>query len=665
MNRLYSALITFALLTTAALGAQLPIPEQEYPADANKLVNPGFERGTYGWTASGGATKTADATAKLTGTFGYDWNSNGAAQTLLSTAYTIEPSLKGQNGLAYCRFLAASGTATHTITVNDGTNDLVTAQAITSSTSVAARTPVNFIFPSSGSVKIKIASVAADEPALYIDDCYLGLASNVQQISQAAIVGYATMTGASGCTFEENTSSGVTNWVDLGVGSSCGAWTTSGGLTAVGTNDHRMTYTNMPSGDFEFTLTGMFNTSSTLGCQFRLSDGTNVSPASMVATATAVGTSVLVFNMPYTTAPGTTTFKVQAADTGTGACRWYVDNAGLSATWIVKRFPTVSEQAFRPEHYNWRVDANISAGTNPSLSTTNDVSTYENGVLETTDATLTNNTGNGVITAQIPCSTTVTPSGTTCSSGSESLGVAFTLPAAQDVLACASFAHRMTTGSSGVIRSTFQIVETPTNAQTVSQEGKSRIPSVLAMASVGPIAHPMRVCGTFTFSSGGQKVLRLRYEQDITTTVTTNEVDIDADAEEGQNDIHWEVYPINPRVQAPILVNGLINSSSGVTSPEIGVVSCSSSSSIAGQHGSWIASIGNVSGGACVITLNSGIFSATPYCWATFNGGMGVGNGRILSLAMSSSTSITVDCADDTGAACTTYSAVVACMGAH
>ena len=96
--------------------ANLPIPAQDH-FPQNKLVNPGFENGKYGWTASGGATAAANATAKGEGTFGYEWNSNGAAQTLLSTAYTIEAQLKGKNGLAYCGFIVPSGAAVKVVWV--------------------------------------------------------------------------------------------------------------------------------------------------------------------------------------------------------------------------------------------------------------------------------------------------------------------------------------------------------------------------------------------------------------------------------------------------------------------------------------------------------------------------------------------------------------------
>lgn len=195
---------------------------------------------------------------------------------------------------------------------------------------------------------------------------------------------------------------------------------------------------------------------------------------------------------------------------------------------------------------HWRVDANI-AGANPDLGTAS-VSTYT-GIVDGS-LTLTNATGSGVLTAQIPCSSTNASSGTTCSVGTESVGVAFTIPAdgcavsgACDVRACVSFSHAVSNGASGDASTAFQIVETPNNAQTISQEGKSRLNS-RALLGTFSFIHPLTVCGTFYFTTAGQKTLRLFYEQAIGGTVASSVITGDALASTGQRDIHWEVYPI-------------------------------------------------------------------------------------------------------------------------
>jgi len=208
-------------------------------------------------------------------------------------------------------------------------------------------------------------------------------------------------------------------------------------------------------------------------------------------------------------------------------------------------FPILAQAQVGP--VRWRVDANISGGS-PSLGTSAQsayIGLFDGGL------TLTNNSGSGtkVITAQIPCSSTNAPSGTTCSAGTESIGVAFTPPGGWkgDARACVEFGHEMGNSSSSAIITTFQIVETACNAQVVTQEGKSRVPSAAAANGAAFTVYlPVRVCGTFTFSTGGsQRCLRLMYEQAITATPSSNLIKADANTSVGNRDVHWEVYPLN------------------------------------------------------------------------------------------------------------------------
>lgn len=152
--------------------------------NGNILPDPGFEASVSGWTSSGGATATANSTAKGTGALGYDWDSNSAAQTLQSTSVTIPAGLAGKDGIASCNIKTVSGTATHTFTVNDGTNDIVTPITIQSSTAAFLGSnegnKINFVFPAAGTtIRIKLAAVNANEPEIYIDDCSIQLANNV------------------------------------------------------------------------------------------------------------------------------------------------------------------------------------------------------------------------------------------------------------------------------------------------------------------------------------------------------------------------------------------------------------------------------------------------------------------------------------------------------
>lgn len=58
-------------------------------------------------------------------------------------------------------------------------------------------------------------------------------------------------------------------------------------------------------------------------------------------------------------------------------------------------------------------------------------------------------------------------------------------------------------------------------------------------------------------------------------------------------------------------------SSNAATSERIerALVNCQGSSTITSQSGSWLSSVGNISGGVCNLTFASGMFSSTPVCF--------------------------------------------------
>lgn len=180
------------------------------------------------------------------------------------------------------------------------------------------------------------------------------------------------------------------------------------------------------------------------------------------------------------------------------------------------------------------VSANI-AGANPSLGTS--AQTAYTGITNSS-LTLTNNTGS--VTAQIACAGTTASSGTTCTAADESLGVAFTIASTGTYKACASGA--VTLGGATGSMVTFQIVETPNTAQTISTEGNGRIHLQNSAANAGQVTLPFEVCGIFVFGSTGQKTLRLFYEQNAVGAAPL--IYADASGTDGQRDLLWTVYRI-------------------------------------------------------------------------------------------------------------------------
>lgn len=88
-------------------------------------------------------------------------------------------------------------------------------------------------------------------------------------------------------------------------------------------------------------------------------------------------------------------------------------------------------------------------------------------------------------------------------------------------------------------------------------------------------------------------------------------------------------------------------------------ITCSGSSSVVSQSGSWISTIGNISAGQCTVTING--FASAPACVISYNGGFTTA--VVVSAEVTSSTSIATDCATSPSTACGSYDANLICMG--
>lgn len=167
----------------------------------NKLKNPGFEAATLSdWTSTGGIFAKDVATGDVcTGKASGAWDASAATQHLTSAAVTINAGdgLSGQNGVVSCRFKCdVASTCTHTLGAWNGSADLTTPVSITSSNTGYVRTSVNFVMPASGTVALRVNSVASNEPNLLIDDCYLGLADGFNLAPSANISDWISFTPA-------------------------------------------------------------------------------------------------------------------------------------------------------------------------------------------------------------------------------------------------------------------------------------------------------------------------------------------------------------------------------------------------------------------------------------------------------------------------------------
>lgn len=624
MKKFFTVLLCYCLAFQPAFAALNDV-EKAQSGQTQLLPNPGFENGLSSITATDltDVAHVTSGTNLLDGKGSITWNSDGASQTLTFCA-TVPEGYEGRNGAAgFKMILTPSGTATHTIKITDGTNDLVSAETITSSTSPQSAIR-NFIFSTTGTACVVLTSVAADEPLIAIDNGFMGLASdyNVSSVSQATFVGGMENAGASTCTYSENTSTGLSDFDDLGTGTSCAAWTVvsngPGTISAQATNDHRLVYTNMPPGNYIFRLAGTFGKGAAAGgCMMQLSDGTTSYQPHYQASGDAVATYTGAFEYSVTVTSGLSrTYKLQASDNHASNCEWY-NAANHPASWKVYRFPTSSEQAYTPDTTAWKVDANIS-GANISLG-----SSAQTAYVAPNNASLTLTQNTGSASVGISCSSTNDNSvgSTTCSAGSEEPGIVVNVPRAGQIEVCYDFTHLVSHSTTSTIYATFQAVRTANGSQTIAEEGKSRIYSGASTSAAG-FTHllPHKVCGQFNITAAAKHTFRLMYEMPA-ATITTHTIVADADANNGQRDIHVTARYVDQSIPAPVLTNMVTTPSSG------GVRICSGQASmpstITSSSGSCASSLTGGATGFATVNFASGTFSAVPHCTVSIIAGSG------------------------------------------
>jgi hypothetical protein len=328
--------------------AQLTDTQRQELVQLNLLgkYNPGFENVKTGWTASGGTFAMGSSGNILIGAASATWDSGSASQTFSSTSVTVPNGLKGGNGLFQCTIMVPSGTATHKLQVYDGSN-VIAEQAITSSTTPTVNF-VNFGFPSSGSVRGRIISVAADEPLIAIDECYLGKATNVSNVSQAVFIGEAKIAGTSGCAW---TRSSATLGA-FGTDADCPGPTvvTNPGSGCYQTTDDdlpRFTVNNLPPGTYtvQIKFHAIGSVSST-NIGLAINDGTTTSPGQgLTAQANNRGGEVVLQSQFTYTSSGNKTFEVYGAADANSVL---IDNSIANIwdmTFNIYRWPSSSEVA--------------------------------------------------------------------------------------------------------------------------------------------------------------------------------------------------------------------------------------------------------------------------------------------------------------------------------
>lgn len=553
--------------------------------------NPGFEAQTYStsWATTGGTLAAATST-NIFFSKGATWNSSAASQEFSSDLATVPEGFVGNNCEGSIYIKVPSGTATHTIRVVDNSSNVKASATVINSTYFTKNT-LNFPCPASGtSIALQIISVASDEPLIALDEAYLGLARNVGVADLETEWTSFTPTIVNGGT----TSSSVGRWRQNGP-------------------DMLIEYVVVFSG------TG---SASTLGFDIPNSKAR----ASYTNTNDAIGDGIWFDS-------GTAEKDLGVAYLATTRLCLVPDNSGgcalgnAFASGDIVRFSArvpilgwAASTVVMPDAQGWFASGTIS-GTNPSL-TAGDVTAYT----EITNASLTLTPDSGSAAMGIMCSgtnaaTSPSSSATTCAAGSESVGASINVPRSGQYEACFDFAHNVQVDSAETLYSVFNVIQTPTNAQTLTQEGGPRVQSGHAAMTTSGTASPVfpvNACGLLTLSAG-QVGIRLMYEQATGGTPNVSQIYGDAGASFGQRSIRIRIRPVSQQQQA-VLANSV--STGRTNGDKVGSVrlDCDAASTIVENPQSMVSSIGNISGGTCVATFATGYFSAKPICTVSWDG---------------------------------------------
>lgn len=646
MNKFTSIIILLTFFVYSAFAQLTDVQRAELPFK-NLITNPEFENGKTGWSTSGGDSftlVTSTPAKKELGASYITWDSAGAGRILSHTAVTIDEANKNTNALCEFTTEVPSGTATHLIRAYDGTNVILSASIV--STTTPYKNSLSFPMPSSGSVYCQLVSVASNEPLIRVYRGWLGGNYRLGEVSQATLYGAQEIAGAGSCYYTGTNSSSYNNY---SADSDCSTPTLYGFANTTAGKIPGVSFPSLPPGRYRvYAQFGNDFGAQNLGCSFRISDGTLSSAANRSSPGGSNGDSLVdrsvegVFE--YNTVQGAKTFQIQSAtSSGSGTCDLANQITNDKFGIYVYRYPTSSQTIYSPETYNWFIDATITGGNATLATTDQSTPTTPNN----SGWTLTNNTSKGAITANVTCSSTNAPGTTTCSSGSEETGINFTVPAPGAVQVCFEFGEALDANSSGQLYSAWQINETTSTSQTSIQTCGATVPGFTADgadgARVDRVVH-QNICGVCYFSSAGSKTVRLQNLVEYGAgTINTHELFATTTGATGNLNVKITARPWNQNTPAPVLIGGVMNSGSGQYYVEGGNVTCSSSSAINSQvaGSNLFSSIGNVSSGACAITFGRTLPSANYWCTAT--GTSANSTPRAFAIPAKSTTGLTID----------------------
>lgn len=510
--------------------------------------NAGFEEGTTGWTASGGTFATTSS-SPFFGTLSATWTATGSGQTLSSATKSVKEGLKGYQCLAGISYTYSGTSGDYVLEVTDGTNTLSTSLSLTNTTT-PSDAMVGFTCPSSGSVTMRLRSIVASPGQIKIDGikqaaglAHLGSNLLLATISSAEFYGSVFFPGATSCSWGVTASD---TWTSFSADADCtlpAGGNIKGKAAAPATKIPAIQLDNAPAGEYMLIARGQFEKGATIQpCGFRFTDGTNTSEVQSMGqnTTNTHWDPVMTGKLSYTTS-GSRTIQLQATGlNGSSTCNINNSTAVLGFTIEVWRFPNAATQALLSQDLTgWYISAK-QYGANFSVATGGAYAGIENSGI-----TLAAETGSAAV--KQACAGTTAAVGTTCDSAgaNESVGITFDVPRAGAYEVCAQYHMYVGTAAGSVPYHEFKIVETPNNAQTISQSAfptkAFRAPSTAQSVN---FAENQTLCTIMNFASTGTKTLRLfDYPQGLAANFDMGTA--------SDPQVHWHVKPLTASMPLP------------------------------------------------------------------------------------------------------------------
>lgn len=579
----FLAILSMLLSVTANAATSTTIRAdvtEGFRSDQNLLKNGNFEKGILNWTATS-LTAASETTAANVGRGDKSASVDASAtgQYFTSSAVAIPAGLYARNGLASC--LVKTAATDYLLQAYDGTN--VLGEVTLAASSTFTRQSVNFIFPSSGNIQLRIAS-QSNAAIMYLDDCYVGDASNLVQVSQATLVASGYWAATTNCHWDRNSST----IGSPGTTAACPAATLEanngpGVVSTSASGKPEFTVTNLAPGAYTviYSITVDGDTNST-NVSFAVSDGTTTNSAKNMWEATAGNqmATTVQGSFYYTTAQSSKTFSVYSAASGGSARIWNNTATGLTR-FEIYRFPSSSEQAIRIENaaQSWSgYHDNDCDFTSTNTGTLTDVT----GDSTCTFTELLNRNFGTVTSYKV--------------SSNNAPGIVFTPVRAGRFYACAHFVIN-NTSSAGSLVSLYD---------GTRQIGSSKIEAYSANQG-----NPHMVCGIVDATSTSAISLRLQ------SSVSAGTLHVNgAGTPNYGHTVDWTIMAIDQALPAPYLVGGVSSSSSGqevVNRASVG--RCTSApciGNVTSQTGSWLSAIARPSTGNYALTFSG--FSAAPSC---------------------------------------------------